>query len=215
MKEDILEQIADDWFLSNDTTFTKHNVKFKPHESDEEYIPKLDSSYSDIDVLAVHLNKSGVNRVSAASCKSWQSGFNPKQTMNYLLNNPYKKVNGREIWKAFRELINKKWGKAYSRKIYEETANKEFTYYLFVTKIVGNKNEDLEKSKSEFQACKTFINNLKYDDDSKVKIKLVDVRELFMSHYLKSQSTTLASTELGRLIQVIKASGIKFNEEIV
>ena len=34
MKEDILEQIVDDWFLSRPGVFTKHNVKFRPTPAD-------------------------------------------------------------------------------------------------------------------------------------------------------------------------------------
>ena len=135
MKEDILEQTVDDWFLSHDSTFTKHNIKFKPCIQDVDFISNQDSVYSDIDVLAVHLKAEGVNRVSAASCKSWQEGFNCKKALNDLLNNQNNKWGGREVWKSFRELVIPKWGRAYSKKIYEETLSKDYTYYLFVTNI--------------------------------------------------------------------------------
>ena len=84
MKEDILEQAVDDWFLSQPSTFTKHNIKFKPDSKHPDFVSKQDSNSSDIDVLAVHLDKKGYEKVSAVSCKSWQEGFNPKLTLMYF-----------------------------------------------------------------------------------------------------------------------------------
>jgi hypothetical protein len=205
MKEDILEQVFDDWLLSQDCTFTKHNVKFKPNLEHEDYNSKKDSVNSDIDVLGVHLDKTGVSRVSAVSCKSWQAGFNPQSMYNNLLNNPNLISGGREIWKAFRELVNPKWGKAFSNKIYEETGSKDFTYYLFVTQLVGR---DIEKSKLEFEKCEHFINNLKYDFESQIEIKIMTFKEVYEGHYKTRDKKTLEATELGRLMQIIRASGI-------
>ena len=47
MKEDILEQLAEDYFLKFDGNFVKHNVKFRPDKEDhEDYDPKNDSVHS-------------------------------------------------------------------------------------------------------------------------------------------------------------------------
>ena len=61
MKEDILEQLVDGWFLRQPATFTKHNVKYKPSSDD---IADLDvkgkslySVSSDIDVMVVQFDK--------------------------------------------------------------------------------------------------------------------------------------------------------------
>ena len=209
MKEDILEQTVDDWFLSQESTFTKHNIKFKPNSEDAEFIGNQDSVCSDIDVLAVHLEADGVNRVSAASCKSWQEGFYAKKALEDLMNNKNKKWGGREIWKGFRELIIPKWGRAYSKKIFEETLSKDFTYYLFVTKISGSKGEDLENSKKEFENCKVFLDNLKYDSNAQVKIKIKTFKEIMVEHFLRKNSTTMEATEIGRLLQIFRASEIE------
>lgn len=210
MKEDILEQAVDDWFLSQDSTFTKHNIKFKPSTDDPDFISNQDSVYSDIDVLAVHLKENGINKVSAASCKSWQEGFNCKKAMSDLLNNPDAKWGGRAVWKSFRELVKPKWGKAYSRRIYDETLSKDFTYYLFVTKLSGVRGDDLEKSRAEFENCELFLNNLRYDEDTQVQIKIKTFKEIMQEHFLRKNSTTIESTEIGRLLQIFRASDIEF-----
>jgi hypothetical protein len=61
MKEDILEQLLDGYFLRKPATFTKHNVKFKPKKEDIKHFDSRNKSRftfpSDIDVLAVHLNE--------------------------------------------------------------------------------------------------------------------------------------------------------------
>lgn len=209
MKEDILEQAVDDWFLSQPSTFTKHNVKFKPDKNHPDFLSKSDSNFSDIDVLAVHLGESGHKKVSAVSCKSWQGGFNPKITCNILLNKPEAVWSGRAVWKAFRELVSPKWGKAFSEKIFEETGSRDFTYYLLATKIVVNKGVDIQTARNEFENCSEFVNNLKYDSSSEVKIKLMTFKELFYQHFNVRKSTTLEATELGRLLQIFRASDIK------
>jgi len=74
MKEDILEQLIDGYFLRKPTTFTKHNVKFKPTPNDIAHLDnKIRSRYnvsSDIDIIAIHLDKKDEKRVSVISCKS-------------------------------------------------------------------------------------------------------------------------------------------------
>lgn len=77
MKEDILEQIVDDWLLTKEATFTKSNIKFKPDHLAHDYSKRSDSNHSDIDILAVHLNGKGKKAVTVVTCKSWQNGFDP------------------------------------------------------------------------------------------------------------------------------------------
>ena len=213
MKEDILEQAVDDWFLSQPSTFTKHNIKFKPSHHHVDFNSRQDSNVSDIDVLAVCLDKFGSERVSAVSCKSWQAGFDPLYIHKTLLTNPEEQFGGREIWKSFRELISPKWGEAFSNKIYEETLSKDYTYYILVTKFIIQKSSTLEIAKKKFENCSTFRNNLKYDNSSKIKIKLFTFKELFYQHFIQRHSTTLEATELGRLIQIFRASDIKIENE--
>ena len=62
MKEDILEQLVDD-YLKAVGFFTIHNVKFKPSPTDPDYVAKDDCVASDIDVIGYHPLKQGPDRV--------------------------------------------------------------------------------------------------------------------------------------------------------
>ena len=205
MKEDILEQAVNDWLLSQPGTFTKHNVKFKPSKDDPKFKEGTDAVNSDIDVLAIHKKKKGVSRVSAASCKSWQNGFSVEGWYTKL-KDPNIKVNRREAWRYFREIAVRKWGKALAKKIFEETGSKNFTYYLVVTTLNG---KNLNNSIWKFENDKVFLNNLKYDSKSKVRIRIITFKEIFTDHFQRLKLKTLEATELGRLIQIVKASGVK------
>lgn len=209
MKEDILEQAVDDWLLSQPGSFTKHNVKFKPSVDDPEYKKGSDSVNSDIDVLAIHTNKKGVNRVSAVSCKSWQGGFSPEFWYLKLKSNKHDVVGGREVWKTFREISNRKWGYALASKIMQESGSKSFTFYFVVTKLNG---KNLVESIRKFENDSAFIKNLKYDSSSKVKIKILTFKEIFDEHFKRRNMKTLEATELGRLIQILKASGVELKK---
>ena len=81
-----------------------------------------------------------------------------------------------------------------------------------VTKIVVNKDININLAREQFENCFTFANNLKFEKDSQVKIKLMTFKELFDKHFWTRKSTTLEATELGRLIQIFRASDIKNNE---
>jgi hypothetical protein len=73
MKEDILEQIVDD-YLQFKGYFTTHNVRFKPDAAHPDYIADLDRVPSDVDVVALHPTLAGPERVPARS-----SIFDPKK----------------------------------------------------------------------------------------------------------------------------------------
>jgi hypothetical protein len=76
MKEDILEQIVED-YLQLKGYFTRHNVRFKPDSSHDDFNPKDDCVDRDIDVIGINPNETGPDRVYVVTCKSWQSGFRP------------------------------------------------------------------------------------------------------------------------------------------
>jgi hypothetical protein len=195
---------VEDWFLGQPSTFTRNNIKFKPNEGSE-YDSKTDSVHSDIDIIAVHLDKSGEERVSVVSCKSWQSGFNPQSWHKNLTETQNQKVNGKETWKSFRELFEPKWSQAFREKVFEETKSRDFTYYIAVTKLVGN-----DKNKELFEMEDKFIKHLNGDDvNNKVKIKIITFSEIFEKIYCRNNGKTIESTNLGRLIQVMKASRVR------
>src|SRR5208283_3326622 len=135
MKEDILEQLVDDYLMFNGY-FTIHNVKFLPSATDPEYIKNKDSVASDIDVVGFHPLREGSDRIWVVSCKSWQGGFDPVARIAGI--DSGKIMYGREQWKSFRELVKKKWADALIAKIEKLTGSTQFTYVTAVTKLRGD-----------------------------------------------------------------------------
>lgn len=193
MIDDILEQIAEDYFR-NRGYFTQHNVKYKPSEKGAKY-----AVYSDVDVVGIHPRKSGKKRVVVVSCKSWQGGLNIEKDLEILGKKPNKIIAGREHWKRFREVADKIWADALKKKVYKLTGQKEFEFYLVVTKYKGNKQE--------WENFPQFKKNL-----SGCEIKLIDMKTMVLDTY-KSLSTTPGHSELGRLLQLIKADKGKIHYE--
>ena len=124
-KEDILEQIVEEHLVHKGYS-VQHNIKFLPRRDYPDFVLNNDSNHSDTDVLAVHPKLSGPEAVTAVSCKSWQSGFNPSSEINSIVNN--KKVRGRKAWQSFRELCVPKWSEAFVTAVRNATGTEEFTY---------------------------------------------------------------------------------------
>jgi hypothetical protein len=101
MKEDVLEQIVDD-YLQFKGYFTTHNVRFKPNRDHLSFEADQDRVSSDVDVVGLHPQRTDDQRVIVVTCKSWQAGFNPRRKLDELrgvATNPK-----RETWRHFREL---------------------------------------------------------------------------------------------------------------
>ena len=92
MKEDILEQLVDD-YLRSAGFFTLHNVKFQPSATDPDFVQRDDCVPSDIDVMGFHPRRNGTDRTWVVSCKSWQAGFDPKRRISLIEQN--KVISGR------------------------------------------------------------------------------------------------------------------------
>jgi hypothetical protein len=192
MKEDILEQLVDDYLKFNGF-FTIHNVKFQPDATDPDYITRNDCVASDIDVMGFHPMRGGTDRVWVVSCKSWQAGFDPRERIASIERD--KKISGRQAWQAFRELVKKKWSDGLIKQIEKLTGSTEFTYVTAVTRLRG--------AASIWQEYPPFRNNLRGNP-----IKILTLQEMLSDLY-QNTNTTVASSEVGRLLQVIKASGWK------
>ena len=136
MKEDILEQLVDDYLKFNGY-FTAHNVKFQPAQTHPEYVKKDDCVASDIDVIGFHPRREGPDRAWVVSCKSWQLGFDPKYRIAAIEGD--KRISGRKAWQSFRELVKAKWADGLILEIERLTGCKEFTYITAVTKLRGDK----------------------------------------------------------------------------
>jgi hypothetical protein len=189
MKEDILEQLVDD-FLQSKGYFTKKNIKFKPDWQHPDFQSKKDSNHSDVDVIGINPNIQGPERVWVVSCKSWQSGFDPGSIIRAI--EQKKIMSGRDAWKAFRELVEPKWTQAFLAAVKGLTACESFTYVTAVTKLFGDK--------TQWENYPPFISSLRGNP-----IRIITLQEMAKS-ILPNLNTTLASSDLGRTLQLLKTA---------
>jgi len=212
MKEDILEQLIEDYYVSKEGWFVKHNIKFRPDKNHKDYIVKKDDVYSDIDIMAINVLKNGIEKVHIISCKSWQGGFGVEYwTKRLELEATYNekqigKFQKRESWKYFRELVSEKWMDSFLDIIYKETGQKDFTYVIAVTKLKkkDNKKELLENS---IKIIKRFNNK-----GSKINIVILTLETIVnnINERIKNKltKTTPESTDIGRIMQLLYAANI-------
>jgi hypothetical protein len=191
-KEDILEQIAEEYLL-HQGYFVQHNIKFRPSNKHKDYVKQSDSNHSDIDILACHPLRQGVERVFAVSCKSWQGGFDPKAELEAIANN--KIVAGRERWKAYRELVVPKWSEAFRESIFQLTGATKFTYITAVTRVKGDR--------SSWENHQPFQELLGGNP-----LRVLDLNDMLRA-VLPSLKTTVANTSIGRFLQLVKAAEIE------
>jgi len=194
MKEDILEQIVED-YLHSRGYFTRHNLKFRPDRSHPQFISNQDSNHSDVDVIGLHPTKIGVDRVWVVSCKSWQSGFDVKQKLEALAGN--KVTSGRETWRLFRELVEPKWAQAFCQAVKAATGQSEFTYFTAVTRVKGDP--------LAWEYNPTFGQNLRGNP-----VRLISL-QVMMQELSEGMTTTVVPSHLGRTVQLLKAAGAKLN----
>jgi len=191
-KEDILEQLVEE-YLIHKGYFVQHNIKFLPRKDHPDYIKNQDSNHSDIDVLGYNPKLDGPSKVWAVSCKSWQYGFNIESELRYIREK--KTIRGRPAWKAFRELTKPKWSEAFIDAVKDATGTDQFTYVLAVARVKGDK--------SAWEKAPEFLDAL---NGNPIIIKTF--KEI-ISEIMPDIGTTLAATEVGRMLQMFKASGIE------
>ena len=190
MKEDILEQIMQDW-LQHKGYFTQTNVRFRPDQKDvsKDKWNKY-CVHSDIDLIAISPNKNAeYGPVVVVNCKSWVSGFDEGRLLREI-----KKKNPRAT-KLFKTLTDKHWGNALVKKVKKLTRTSRFTYLIAVTKLRGN-----GEVFSKYASFKKSIGNN--------PIKLLRLEETLQGLWEKVDQTPEPS-EVGELIRVMKATGIK------
>ncbi len=214
MKEDILEQLVEDWMVAKSGWFVKHNIRYRPSKNHPDYETKKDSVHSDIDILAYCCTeKDPVEKVRAVTCKSWQSGFNIRQWKEILeatpkYNTRTSKFEPREKWKYFREITSDKWIEAFLNKIEEETGQRDFTYYIAVTKTIGDK-----KDKEKLEQSEVISERFK-QKNSRIQIKIIELKDIiedYKNRLQEKDTPVLESTEVGRLLQLIYAAEMKVN----
>jgi hypothetical protein len=194
-KEDILEQIVEEYLLHRGY-FVRHNIKFKPNQNHPDFVRNLDSNHSDIDVLGYHPKLTGAEKVIAVSCKSWQGGFNPGAWIRAI--NENKKVSGRIAWQKFRELCRPKWSEAFVNAIKEATGSDRFTHVVAVAHVKGEKREW-----ESHQPFRDAIGNN--------SMRILTFQDM-ITYIYPELNTTLAATEVGRMLQMFRAAGYRFDD---
>ena len=190
-KEDILEQIVEE-YLVHKGYFVQHNLKFLPRKDHPDYVQNKDSNHSDIDVIGFHPKLEGPERVLVVSCKSWQSGFHPASEIDAIVHDKVRR--GRKAWQAFRELTVPKWSEAFVEAVEKATGMREFTYVLAVAKVNGDRSIWEEHQPFSEAICGN-------------PVRILTFREMVLQ--IQSElTTTLAATEVGRMLQMFQAAGI-------
>jgi hypothetical protein len=215
MKEDILEQVAEDYYSKRVGCFTKHNIKFRPSEKETTYIAKYDSVHSDIDLIIIDTHEK--NKIITVSCKSWQGGFNIlkyKNTLEDALNKqPSKTIGKQDYWCAFRELCIHRWTNSFLKILRNElyvadTKEIELEYVILCTKITKGSLKD----KSDFEnseAIKEYFKQKKVN----LKLKVITIDETIAEilKIMKEKDTPyVENTHLSRTLQLMIASGMRF-----
>lgn len=195
-KEDILEQIVEEYLIHRGY-FVQHNIKFLPRKGHPDFISNQDSNHSDIDVLAFHPKLEGPEKVLAVSCKSWQSGFNPAAEIAAIEGEKVRR--GRKAWQSFRELCVPKWSEAFIDAVREATGKTEFTHVLAVARIIGDK--------SAWEDCQPFSDALGGN-----RLRIITFEEM-VTEIQEKLGTTLAATEVGRMLQMFKAARMDVRSE--
>lgn len=190
-KEDILEQIVEE-FLIHRGYFVQHNLKFLPRRDHPDFISNKDSNHSDIDVIGFRPKLEGPEKVLVVSCKSWQSGFSPTTEIDAIDND--KTLRGRKAWQAFRELTVPKWSEAFVKAVSDATGTDVFTYVTAVSKVRGDR--------TVWEEHIPFREALGGNP-----IRILTFKEMVLE-IQRTLTTTLAATEVGRMLQMFQADGI-------
>jgi hypothetical protein len=191
MKEDVLEQIADD-YLQLKGYFTTHNVPFRPRSDHRDFVGRSDSVPSDIDIIGFYPRKRGVGRVVVVTCKSWQGGFDADAKLAELRGT--KRNPKRATWHHFRELWVPKWSEAFRDTVQELTGASTFSYRVAVTKLKGDE--------AAWSLDRTIRKNL-----GGCSVGFLTLEEMWEG-MLEKLTTTPAASEMGRLAQLLKAADL-------
>ena len=198
VKEDVLEQIVDDYLKSMEY-FTRHNVRFRPNPDHPDFVKNRDSVPSDIDVLGYNPKKrSRFERVVAVSCKSWQGGFNAERILHLLSHDD--EPPSRQHWKDYRELWVPKWSEAFVAKVHQATGQQEFTFIFAVTKMHGAWSEEVA---SERWSTEPRIANALGGRP----LRFLTL-ETMWNAILEQATFTPEPSDIGRIMQLLRAAGL-------
>lgn len=187
MKEDVLEQVVDD-YLGTLGFFTQSNIKFRPSPQHPDYAGNKDTGYSDIDVLGYAPARYGADRVWVVSCKAWQDGIDPGKRLDELR-------KGSDEWRRHRELWSPKWGQALCDKVESITGQRAFRHFTAVTRLKGDIwrwHEWREEPQVRLSLEGNWVGFLRLED--------------MWQRTLATSTTTVAGSVMGRLAQMLIAA---------
>jgi hypothetical protein len=193
-KEDILEQIVEE-YLIHEGYFVQHNIKYRPSKDHSDFLSTTDRVHSDIDVIGYHPRREDQLKVVVVSCKSWQSGFHVRNELRDIVEDKRYGDSARPARLQYRELAIPKWSEGFIKAIRDATGTNRFTYYLAVAKLVGDK--------SVWENHQPFRDAIGGNP-----VKILTFREM-VTEILAKLTTTPAATEVGRMLQIFKAAGIR------
>jgi hypothetical protein len=196
-KEDVLEQVVEE-YLIHKGYFVQHNLKFLPPKDHADFISNQDSNHSDIDVLGYHPILQGERKVVAVSCKSWQSGFNAAAEIRAI--EADKVLRGRKVRLAFRELTMPKWSAGFMNAVRNATGTDRFTHITAVAHLVGER--------AAWENYRPFQDALNGNP-----VAILTFREMVIE-IKAALTTTLAATEVGRMLQMFIAAKIPIAGEM-
>jgi hypothetical protein len=127
------------------------------------------------------------------SCKSWQSACNPASEIRAIEGNKVRR--GRLAWQASRELTSPKWSEGFMRALHDATGIYRFTHVTAVGKLAG--------STETWENYAPFSNALGGNP-----VTIITFREM-VTEIQGKLTTTLASTEVGRMLQMFMAADVK------
>lgn len=126
------------------------------------------------------------------SCKSYQTGFPADRFLAQLEERaPNPK---RPRWMQFRELWDEKWAAAFRRAIEARTGSDRFTYCLAVTRVKGNV--------AAWETHERIRRNLGGNP-----LRFLPLSDMWAT-ITSQMTTTPASSEIGRLAQLLRAAGL-------
>jgi len=195
VKQDILEQLVEDW-LQAKGYFTRTNFPFKPSKTHSDYHSNKDGVASDIDVIGFHPGKVGADRVQVIGCKAWQDGFEIEKMRKALVTNPDQIFGNKEAWKHFRELVKPKWSDAFVEAVKKATGSTDFTYVTAITVSHDLDNKDKWENEPKFKEA--MRNN---------PIRVITLREM-LEEVFQKLGTSVESSQFSRTLQLIKAAGL-------
>ena len=135
----------------------------------------------------------GHRKVVVVSCKSWQSGFNPATEIRAIEGDQVRR--GRKARLGFRELTIPKWSEGFVRAVRDATGTDRFTYVTAVARLVGDR--------SVWEKHQPFR-----DAVGGNPVTILTFREM-VTEIQGKLTMTLAATEVGRMLQMFQAAGMR------